>query len=238
MQQSDSSETVDYLSTTKKQFEARRKESIYAQSENLRFAFEQAKGQIDWERLRYAKTEDVIKFALAKVDQYWRDKFPSPATILAVVQDPDYPKLRPIKFLADSCAMYSYTNPRTAEPYTPRYSRDVCAEERKRRGPDPKPITTLQYWRDQAAAGQLVPVKYLSRIERQDRKKQRSFGSQNKRADLTYTDIPETIDTMKKRTTVWLPAITLVKLKKLSAKTGAPMAELFRRAVEEYLKKV
>jgi predicted DNA-binding protein len=42
---------------------------------------------------------------------------------------------------------------------------------------------------------------------------------------------------MKKRTTVWLPEGLLTKLKKLSDKTGAPMAELFRRAVEAYLKK-
>jgi len=41
----------------------------------------------------------------------------------------------------------------------------------------------------------------------------------------------------KKRTTVWLPLSLLAKLKKLSQKTGAPMAELFRRAVEAYLKK-
>jgi len=42
---------------------------------------------------------------------------------------------------------------------------------------------------------------------------------------------------MKKRTTVWLPDELLVRLKRVSAKTGAPMAELFRRAVEAYLKK-
>jgi predicted DNA-binding protein len=42
---------------------------------------------------------------------------------------------------------------------------------------------------------------------------------------------------MKKRTTIWLPDKQLVGLKKLSLKTGAPMAELFRRAVEAYLKK-
>jgi len=42
---------------------------------------------------------------------------------------------------------------------------------------------------------------------------------------------------MKKRTTVWLPEDLMLKLKKLSAKYGAPMAELFRRAVEAYLKK-
>jgi predicted DNA-binding protein len=42
---------------------------------------------------------------------------------------------------------------------------------------------------------------------------------------------------MKKRTTVWLPSELIAKLKKKSEKTGAPMAELFRRAVEAYLKK-
>ncbi len=42
---------------------------------------------------------------------------------------------------------------------------------------------------------------------------------------------------MKKRTTVWLTAPLLAKLKKLSRKTGAPMAEHFRRAVEAYLKR-
>jgi Ribbon-helix-helix domain len=42
---------------------------------------------------------------------------------------------------------------------------------------------------------------------------------------------------MKKRTTVWLPQELIEKLKKLSRKTGAPMAELFRRAVEAYLKR-
>jgi predicted DNA-binding protein len=42
---------------------------------------------------------------------------------------------------------------------------------------------------------------------------------------------------MKKRTTVWLPEKLITKLKRVSEKTGAPMAELFRRAVEAYLKK-
>jgi len=42
---------------------------------------------------------------------------------------------------------------------------------------------------------------------------------------------------MKKRTTVWLDQELLKRLKKLSRKTGAPMAELFRRAVESYLKR-
>jgi predicted DNA-binding protein len=42
---------------------------------------------------------------------------------------------------------------------------------------------------------------------------------------------------MKKRTTVWLPEELIKRLHKLSRKTGAPMAELFRRAVEAYVKR-
>ena len=42
---------------------------------------------------------------------------------------------------------------------------------------------------------------------------------------------------VKKRTTVWLPETLVARLKKLSRKTGAPMAELFRRAVEAYVKR-
>jgi len=55
---------------------------------------------------------------------------------------------------------------------------------------------------------------------------------------VTYVDILAKVRVMKKRrTTVWLPLDLLEKLHKLSAKTGAPMAELFRRAVEAYLKR-
>ncbi len=54
---------------------------------------------------------------------------------------------------------------------------------------------------------------------------------------LTYVDICCRLFLMKKRTTVWLPDKLLKGLKKLSRKTGAPMAEHFRRAVEAYLKR-
>ena len=54
---------------------------------------------------------------------------------------------------------------------------------------------------------------------------------------LTYVDILYDICRVKKRTTVWLPEELVERLKKLSRKTGAPMAELFRRAVEAYLKR-
>jgi hypothetical protein len=54
---------------------------------------------------------------------------------------------------------------------------------------------------------------------------------------LTYIGIPSKLPHMKKRTTVWLPEELLERLKKLSRKTGAPMAELFRRAVEAYVRR-
>jgi len=54
---------------------------------------------------------------------------------------------------------------------------------------------------------------------------------------LTYSDIHFILADVKKRTTVWLPQELFERLKKLSRKTGAPMAELFRRAVEAYLKR-
>jgi predicted DNA-binding protein len=40
-----------------------------------------------------------------------------------------------------------------------------------------------------------------------------------------------------KRTTVYLTPEQIKRLAKLSAKTGAPEAELIRRAIDEYLKK-
>ena len=55
---------------------------------------------------------------------------------------------------------------------------------------------------------------------------------------MTYVDIYDILLFVKKRTTIWLPEDLLLRLKKLSRKTGAPMAELFRRAVAAYLKKV
>jgi predicted DNA-binding protein len=40
-----------------------------------------------------------------------------------------------------------------------------------------------------------------------------------------------------KRTTIWLSADHLKKLKVLSGKTAAPVSALIRKAIEEYLKK-
>jgi hypothetical protein len=195
------------------------------------------KEKIDWDSLSNALTEDDVNRALAGVDQFIRERFPSVVAILATVRDPKYPKLRPIRFLAESCALALQTNPKNVDLYSPRYSRDLCYEERKHRGPEPKPITNLEYWRQQAKLGMRVPVRFLRTINKEEAKQERNSANQDAEK-LTYVDIPGRMEVMKKRrTTVWLSEATLTKLKTLSAATGAPMAELFRRALEAYLKR-
>lgn len=235
-QGSGDAEAFDFSLGTRKRLKAQRKEWVLANSENLCAEYKRLRDKIDWDALRQASSEDQVNVALSAVHQHMRDRLPTAAAILATVRDPDYPKLRPIQFLADSCAL-ALTYPNSDAPYSPRYSRDICYRERKRRGPAPKPMTDLEYWRRQAELGQKVPRKYLHRINKLQAQEEVRSGAQKIRTELTYVDIPEKMDSVKKkRTTVWLPETTVAKLKKLSAVTGAPMAELFRRAVEVYLK--
>ena len=235
-QKTGEAEAFDFPLATKCRLKAQRKEWVLADSENLCAEFQRLRNKIDWDGLRDASTDDDVNAALSAVDQFARDRLPNAAAILATVHDPKYPKLRPIRFLAESCAL-ARTYPSSGDPYSPRYSRDICYEERKRRGPVPKPITNLEYWSGQAKLGQKVPVKYLGRINKLQAKEQARSKAHKIRTELTYVDIPGKMDSMKKkRTTVWLPETTVAKLKNLSAATGAPVAELFRRAVEAYLK--
>jgi hypothetical protein len=235
-QKTGEAEAFDFPLVAKRELKAKWKEWVLADSENLCAEFQRLRNKIDWDSLRQASTEDDVNAALSAVDQFTRDRFPTAATILATVRDPKYPKLRPILFLAQSCAL-THTYRKSGDPYSPRYSRDICYQERKRRGPAPEPITDLEYWRGQAELGQKVPVRYLGRINKLQAVEQARSKAQKIRTELTYVDIPEKIASMKKkRTTVWLPETTVANLKKLSAATGAPMAELFRRAVEAYLK--
>ncbi len=210
---------------------------VLIDSENLRYEFQRLQDVINWDALQQASTEEGVNAAFSRVDQTTRDRLPSTAAILASVQDPKYPKIRPIRFLAESCALAMRNKPKRGDVYAPRYSRDICYQEKKRRGPAPKPVTDLEYWRGQAKLGQRVPTRFLRRINKEEAKEKRTSANYGNTGKLTYTDIPEKIDSVKKRrTTVWLPEKTVAKLKDLSAKTGAPMAELFRRAVEAYLK--
>ena len=162
-----------------------------------------------------------------------RDRLPTLLQFWRLL-DRDYPKLRPIRFLADSCALTStYRN--SGDTYSPRYSRDICHRERKRRGPAPKPIPNLEFWQGQAELGQRVPIRYIRRINKLQAEKEVRAKAQEISTHLTYVDIPARMDGVKKkRTTVWLPETTVAKLKKLSVVTGVPMAELFRRAVEAF----
>jgi|SRR5579863_2420003 len=235
-QRTGEAEAFDFPLATKRKLKAQRKEWILADSVNLCAEFQRLRNKIDWDALRQASTEDDVNAALSGVDKTTRDRLPSAAAILATVHDPEYPKLRPIPFLAQSCAL-ARTYRKSGDRYSPRYSRDICYQERKRRGPAPKPMTNLEYWQGQAELGQKVPRKYLRRINKLQAKEQARSKAQEVRTELTYVDIPEKMDSMKKkRTTIWLPQTTVAKLKELSAATGAPMAELFRRAVEAYIK--
>lgn len=233
---SSEAESFDFSLATKNGLRARRKELVLIDSETLVYEFQRVEDRIKWDVLRQASTEDEVNAALSSVDEVTRGRLPIPATILATVLDPKYPKLRPIRFLANSCALGMRNKPKSGDVYAPRYSRDVCYKERKRRGPEPKPVTNREYWLGQARLGQQVPTRYLPWINRELAKEKQSQPNYVKSAHLTYTDIPEKMESMKKkRTTIWLPEATLAKLKNLSATTGAPMAELFRRAVEAYL---
>jgi Ribbon-helix-helix domain len=228
-------EAFDFSLATKRRHDTRRRQQVLADSETLRSHFQRVQNRIDWDQLRRALTEDEVNAALSGVDQFTRERLPSPAVILATVQDSKCPKLRPIRFLAESCALAMQTNPKSANLYSPRYSRDICYEERKRRAV-PKSMTDLEYWCAQDQLGHRVPVTFLHRINRENAKEKQQSANREIRTELTYTDIRESMDPVKKkRTTVWLPEITVARLKKLSAETGAPMAELFRRAVEAYL---
>jgi len=229
-------EPFDFSLAAIKQLRAKRKELVLVDSETLSYEFRRMQDRINWGALRQASTENEVNAALSGVDVVTRGRLPSAAAILATVRDRKYPKLRPIRFLAESCALAMRNKPKSGDVYAPRYSRDICYKERKRRGPAPKPVSDLEYWRGQAKSGQRVPTRFLRRINKDEAKEKQTSASYVNTALLTYTDIPETIDSVKKkRTTVWLPEATVAKLKKLSSATGAPMAELFRRAVETYL---
>jgi hypothetical protein len=225
----------DFPLFKKREHKVQEKEWVLGNSENLCAEFQRLRDKIDWDLLSKASTEDDVNAALSAVDKYARERLPNAAPILAAVRDPNYPKVRPIRFLAESCALARTYSDRG--PYSPRYSRDICYEERKRRGPPTKPMADLEYWHAQAKLGQKVPRKFLSRIHKLHAKEQEQLEVSNTYPELTYVDIHGKMDTVKKkRTTVWLPETSVAKLKKLSDTTGAPMAELFRRAVEAYLK--
>jgi hypothetical protein len=230
-----SPEAFDFPLFKKKEYKAQEKEWVLGNSENLCVEFQRIRDKIDWVCLSKALTEDDVNAALSAVDKYTRERLPNAAPILAAVRDPNYPKVRPIRFLAESCALARTYSDRG--PYSPRYSRDVCYEERKRRGPPTKPMADLEYWHAQAKLGQRVPRKFLGRINKLHAKEQTQLEVSDTHPELTYVNIPVKMNAVKKkRTTIWLPETTVAKLKKLSDATGAPMAELFRRAVEAYLK--
>ena len=122
---------------------------------------------------------------------------------------------------------------------SPVFSRYLLSREETARTV-PKAPTNLEYWLEQAKLGQKTPRKYLRKINKLLAEEQARSEGQKIRTELTYGDIPEKMEDMKKkRTTVWLPQTTVAKLKKLSVATGAPMAERVacsRSVFKPYLK--
>src|ERR1700694_2504838 len=116
-------EPFDFSLGTKKQLRVRRKELVLADSDTLRYEFQRMQDVINWDGLRQALTEEDVNVALSRIDQTTRNRLPSAAAILATIQDPKYPKLRPISFLAESCALAMRNKPKRGDVYAPRYSR-------------------------------------------------------------------------------------------------------------------
>src|ERR1700692_2166113 len=114
-------EPCDLSRATKKKNRVRRKELVLNDSETLGYEFQRMKDGINWDALRVASTEEEVKAALSRVDRTNRDRLPSDAAILATVQDPKYPKLRPIRFLAESCALAIRNKAKRGDVYSPRY---------------------------------------------------------------------------------------------------------------------
>ncbi len=125
-------EAFDFSLGTKKKLKAQRKEWVFNESKNLSAEFKRLQKEIDWDALSRAANENDVNAALSAVHQYMRDRLPNAAAILAAVLDPDYPKLRPIRFLADSCALTStYRN--SGDTYSPRYLAHLLSREEEAR---------------------------------------------------------------------------------------------------------
>lgn len=106
-----------------------RHSEVVNRADDFNMAFTSCKDQIDWERLRTAKTNQHLDEAFAKVAPIYRErKFrPRYKLILEIVKDSRFPKRNinaQIAFLADSIGGDDKISPRT--------SQNICTEERKK----------------------------------------------------------------------------------------------------------
>ncbi len=101
--------------------------TVSGRAYNKTLILTQQKDNLDWDRLRRAKTVEDLKQAFGKFPpQYLENEFHDFPLILKVVADPKFPKGRQdrqIQFLAESLAGGGFVSPRRA--------RDICAKERK-----------------------------------------------------------------------------------------------------------
>jgi hypothetical protein len=102
---------------------------VWGRSQNLRLQFSQIWNNVG-ERLLRADAEDDVLNALELAGQYWRNELGPgtiPSLILTILRDPKFPKQRvqqQINFLADSLGGWGTISPRR--------SRDICEQERRR----------------------------------------------------------------------------------------------------------
>jgi len=102
---------------------------VWGRSQNLRLQFEQIWNTVGARLLR-AETEGDVLTALDSAGQYWRDQLGPgtiPSLILSILRDPKFPKQRvkqQINYLADSLGAWGTLSPRR--------SRDICEEERRK----------------------------------------------------------------------------------------------------------
>jgi hypothetical protein len=106
-----------------------RPSEVSGRSHNLRLQFDQIWNAVGETLLAAQTAEEVLK-ALDLAGQYWREQLGPgtiPSLILKILRDPKFPKKRrqqQINFLADSLAAWGSVSPRR--------SRDICEEERRK----------------------------------------------------------------------------------------------------------
>lgn len=106
-----------------------RASEVAGRSYNLRLQFSQIWNIVGESLLRAQTEEDVVK-AFDLAGQYWRNEFGPgriPSLILTILCDRKFPRKRrqqQINFLADSLAAWGVVSPRR--------SRDICEQERRR----------------------------------------------------------------------------------------------------------
>ncbi len=110
-----------------------RDELIRLKAERLRDLLERPIRSEAVKNLSSAETQGDIESALERLDPYARSQLPEANFLLRIVGDRNYPKQRPIDFIARSCAGVGWRVRKGSEErdLSLHRSRDICTEQRK-----------------------------------------------------------------------------------------------------------